>query len=119
MRHEPRLLYSFRTFSPCACEADGIHSTIARLHDVEIQCNEIFDPDYESWDEYGVKMLSVRLSTAIVFDKAAKLPHSVLVQRMLVQRMLSDELALLSLYVALSWRMEKYDQLQCAFNPMR
>ena len=109
------ILFARLVLAPAAShEADGIHSTVVQLHDAKIQFKEIFDPDYDSWDEYSVKMLSVRRSTAIVFDKAAKLPHSVLVQRMLL-----DELALSSLYIALSWRMEKYDQLQCAFNPTR
>ena len=103
-------------FAPKAShEADSIRSTIVRLSDAKIQYGDIFDPESNSWDAFGTKMLSIRRPTSVVFDIAAKLVQ----HARLVQRLLLDELALLSLHIALSQRMKEYDQLQCVVIPTR
>jgi hypothetical protein len=81
---ERDVLLARLVFSTEDDQNEGIEPRVVRMNDAKLNFPDIFDPDINTLQIYGVKVLNLRRSTTTVFDNAAKVvQHSVEVGRAL------------------------------------
>lgn len=84
MNLERDILLARLVFSTEHHQNGGIEPRVVRISDAKSSCHDIFNPDINTFQIYGVKVLNLRRSTTTMFDNAAKVvQHSVEVGRAL------------------------------------